>query len=365
MCHEQTSLSFAEHAIPLLAEGECFELHKGGVLHELVVRYTISGTPQQDGSNVILLIHALTGDSHACDPNGNGWWQPLFESGCPFDPRVNAVICANLLGSCYGTTGPASRNPATGEEYGDAFPAVTIADLAAVQIMLLKRLAYRRIHAVVGCSIGGMVALECIVQEPAFFDKAVIVAAPPAHTAWGIAWNEIARMIFDVGGNNMGDALRCMEIARALAMISYRSQDSFEARFGRTRPSAKDIERCHSSPAMNAPEYAVGTYLRYQGLKLAQRFHPVSYRRLIDAMDSHDIYRSSYSMDDINNRISLPLLMLGVSSDVLYQSEKLRFFAESLPNATNATIDSPHGHDAFLIEFDQVNEVIANFLQYP
>ncbi len=340
-------------------------LEYGGVLTEVCVTFETYGELNAAKDNTVLLCHALTGSAHAAGVQHKGevpgWWDPLIGPGKPIDTREHFVVCANVLGGCYGTTGPSSPNPATGEPYRLTFPRYTIRDIVRVQARLLDILGVDSVRAVVGGSMGGMQALEWATTHPERVRGLVSIAVGARHSAWAIGLNEVARRAitsdptWQGGGYPPGTQPEAgLGLARAVAMLSYRSVDSLEAKFGRERVSA--------SRDLLGRSFEIESYLDYQGVKLVKRFDANTYLYLTKAMDDHDLAEGRGRLRDVLKKITMPSLVVGISSDVLYPEAEVRALAEGLPNAEYARIGSPHGHDAFLIEFPQVAARLRRFL---
>ncbi|WP_425060087.1 Homoserine O-acetyltransferase [Sporomusa carbonis] len=338
-----------------------FELLLGGSLTEVTVAYETYGKLSDDRDNVILVTHALTGDSHPAshDPyDEQGWWEPLIGPGRPIDTNRFYVICANVLGGCQGTTGPASLNPATGKPYGMRFPEVTIRDMVRVQKRLLDTLGIHRLAMVVGGSMGGMQALEWAVTYPAHMDAVIIIAAPGYSSPQAIAYNRVGRQVImgDPGWQN-GDYYggpgpeNGLATARALGMITYQSELSMACKFGRrTRNGQFEIEN----------------YLDYQGANLVKRFDANSYLYLLRALDLYDIGAGYASYEAALSRIEARVLVVGVSSDILYPPYQQEELAETMRRVGVRTefaiIQSPHGHDGFLIDFHLLRPILTRFI---
>ena len=352
---------------------EPFRLESGEVLPSLDIAYTALGRLNAGGTNAILVCHALTGNAHASDAllrNGEttpGWFNGVIGPALGIDTDRFFVICSNILGSCYGTTGPTSVNPATGEPYRMTFPRVTVRDMVSVQKLLLEHLGVRRLVTVIGGSLGGMQALEWGLMYPQMVGSLIPIATAAAHSAWCIGISETQRLAImnDAawqGGNYRVQPERGLAIARSIAMISYRSQASFTARFERKGIAGGDgHERIHVFDEIPL-SFAVQSYLRYQGQKLADRFDANAYIYLTRAMDRHDVSAGRGSMKEVLGSVSARVLSIGISSDVLYPPAEQKEIASAIPGAVYTELDSPHGHDAFLIEFDAMNALLRDFL---
>jgi len=340
-------------------------LELGGRLDHVAVTFETYGELDARGDNAVLVCHALTGSAHAAGRQSEGevpgWWDPLIGPGKALDVREHFVVCSNVLGGCYGTTGPTSMDPATGRRFGPGFPRFTVRDMVEVQRRLLDRLGVGRLRAVVGGSMGGMQALEWAATHPERVGSLVAIGIGARHSAWAIGLNEVARRAIAADPEFHGGAYRPdrqpetgLGLARAIAMLTYRSFDSLEAKFGRERRPAEE-EGLEAS-------FEIASYLRYQGVKLAQRFDANTYVGLTRAMDDHDLAAGRGPLREVLPRMRMPALVMGIPTDVLYPEVEQRQLVEGLPDAHYARIVSPHGHDAFLIEFPQVAAHLRRFL---
>ncbi len=324
-------------------------LESGVRLPELRLAYRTWGRLNQAGDNAVVLCHALTGSADADD-----WWKGLIGSGCAADPADDFIVCANLPGSCYGSTGPLARNPATGRPWGPDFPALTVRDMVAAQAALCRQLGVRSIRTVIGGSLGGMMALEFAAMYPEMVRSAVSIAACARHSAWCTGLSEAQRATIMADPDWCGGRYdrTCppaagLAAARMTAMCTYRSHESFQARFGRT---IQDDGR-----------FAVESYLHHQGDKLVGRFDANTYMILTRAMDTHDLGRGRGGLQAALAAIRIPVLVVSYDSDVLYPTADQAEIAAGIPGARLETLHSPHGHDAFLIDIAQLARLIANF----
>ena len=338
-----------------------FTTESGDRLPDVEVAYQTWGALNADASNAVVVCHALTGDANAPD-----WWPGVVGPGTVADPARHFVICANALGSCYGTTGPATLD-AQGRRLGSRFPRVKIRDQARLHARLLNHLGVRGVALAVGASMGGMQALElALVDREAGPDRVrrlVLIGMGAAHSAWAIGTGEAQRMSVRAdarwrGGDFPADdpPVAGLAAARAQAMLTYRSPESFRERFGRER----------HEPRFEAgdPRWTVESYLRYQGAKLVGRFDAGSYVRLTEAMDSHDVGRGRGREDAPTalSRLRADALCVGISSDRLYPPDESRQLAGWLPRGRYAELASPFGHDAFLVDFGALDALVRPFL---
>jgi homoserine O-acetyltransferase/O-succinyltransferase len=343
-----------------------FVLEGGGHLSPITIAYETWGTLDADAANAVLVCHALTGDSHAAGPMApghptEGWWDDLIGPGRPLDTDRYFVVCANVLGGCYGSTGPTSLDPETGRPYGPDFPAFGVRDMVEVQRRLVEALGIRSLKSVIGGSMGGMQALEWAATHPELVRSFVAIAVGARHSAWAIGLNEVARRAIMADPRWAGGRYPVSEqpevglgLARAIAMLSYRSFDSLEARFGRERRAADD-ESLSSS-------FEIASYLEYHGVKLVRRFDANTYIALTRAMDDHDVAEGRGRLDEVLAAMHQKALVMGIPSDVLYPEAEQRRLVEGLPRARYARLSSPHGHDGFLIEFTQLAAHLRRFL---
>lgn len=342
------------------------ELESGKLLHDVVIAYETYGTLAPSGDNVILICHALTGDQYAAGDHPPGWWSNLIGSGRYVDTDRYYVICTNVLGGCSGTTGPASRQRETGKPYGLRFPTITIRDMVKAQRMLLQQLGIDRLHAVIGGSVGGMQVLEWVTMYPDYMQKAIPMATSSRLSAMAIAYNDVGRQSILADPDLLdGDyypgpgPVKGFSIARMVGMISYRTQELYDMRFGRELREGQQVTQFDSV-------FQVESYLRYQGEKLVSRFDANSYLYLLKAMDSHDIGRGRGGIDEALKRIQSDLLFVGITDDLLYPIGHIRNLVSELQAYGNKSslfeLDSPFGHDAFLVEYDAIGPEVKAFL---
>ena len=320
-----------------------FTLEAGGPPLPVTIAYRHDG-PGPDAPQV-LVIHALTGSADAA----GDWWEPLIGPGRAFDTGRVGVLCANLLGGRYGSTGPASVDPATGQPYGASFPQPSARDEARVLWALADRLGIERFAVVAGGSLGGMVTLEVALERPDAVGHVVPVAAPAATGALAIAWNHIQLELLERLGM---DGLR---LARELAMTTYRSEADFDERFGRRR--------------QQDGRFAVVSYLDHQGTKLLERFDPDTYRVLVRIMDGHDVGRGRGGIVEAFRSLATAgtgLSGIGIEGDLLYGPDQVRVLvgeaAAAGVDATYRELESIKGHDAFLTEWEQLASIMRGAL---
>lgn len=324
-----------------------FPLEGGGQLDGVRVAYRTWGEPQTEAT---LICHALTGSADADD-----WWDGLFGDGKVFDPERDYIVAANVLGGCSGTTGPTSLQPGRLAPYGPDFPDISVRDMVRLQALLLDHIGVERLRLVIGGSMGGMQTLEWALMYPERVDAIVPIGIGAAQSPWALGLSEVQRhaIVNDPwfrGGryrNGRGPD-NGLATARMIAMCSYRSPENFASRFGRVEDDNNG--------------FAVQSYLRHQGSKLVDRFDANTYLTLLAAMDTHDLSRGRGPTEAVLRHVKTPALVVGISSDVLYPATEGEALARSLGCAEFAVLDKPQGHDAFLIETDQLNELIVKWL---
>lgn len=351
------------------------KLESGQVLHEAQLRYQTFGELNEARDNVIVVCHALTGNASL-----DAWWGDMLGPGKAFDTDRYFVVCSNILGSCYGSTSPMSVNPQTGKTYGKDFPDISVKDTVKLQLnMLVNALKVSSIKAVIGGSFGGMQAMEFAVQagssytspyaEDCFFTKeqtplvrsVIPIACGAAHTAWQIAISETQRQAIYADPNwatNPVQATAGLAVARQIGMVSYRTPKGYCQKFGREKQN-------ESSPGYgSSAQWKVKSYLEYQGEKFLGRFDPITYVKMTEQMDSHDVSRGrGPSVEDVLENVEIPALVLGIDSDVLYPLQEQQELAHLLPNAQLHVVHSDDGHDGFLLEQEQVAAHIIQFLE--
>lgn len=352
--------------------GEPLGLESGATLPGVRLAYETWGRRAPDGSNAVLVLHALTGDSHAAGPAGPGhpsagWWDALVGPGRALDTDRWFVVAPNVLGGCQGSTGPSSRRP-DGTHWGGAFPYLTIRDQVAAEAQLAEALGIGRWAAVIGGSMGGMRALEWAVSRPERTGSLLVLAAPSASSAEQIAWGstQIAAIRSDPGwrGGGYHDAPpgsgphQGLGLARRIAHVTYRSEPELAARFGR-RAQPGEL------PSLGG-RYQVESYLDHHAAKLVRRFDAGSYVVLTEAMNAHDVGRGRGGAARALRRADMPALIAGIDSDRLYPPAQQAETAALLPSSDGLRIiESPYGHDGFLIETDQVGSLVRELLPPP
>ena len=324
-------------------------LESGEVLKDAEIAYRTWGRLENAAEHAILICHALTGSADV-----EAWWPDIIGAGKTFDPARDYIVCANILGSCYGTTGPVSYKPGTESRYQADFPDVSVRDMVELERILLDELGVEHIELVTGPSLGGMQALEWASMYPERVGSVVPIGVGGRHSAWCIGVSEAQRAAIAADPNwNDGyysddcPPVKGLAAARMMAVCTYRSWQSFDERFGRDL-RAED-------------EYQVQSYLWHQGEKINDRFDANTYVTLTHAMHTHDLARGRGDYPDVLRSIEQPALVVSVSSDALYPPEEQQFLSEFLPNSKYEILDCPHGHDGFLIETETLGRMIAEF----
>lgn len=328
---------------------EPFELELGGKIQNLTIAYDTYGTLAEGGSNAVWVCHALTANSDVAD-----WWPHTVEKGAFLDPEKCFTVCANIIGSCYGSTGPLSVNPATGKPYYGDFPRLTIRDMARAHSLLADHLGLRRIHALVGSSVGGFQAVEWIAAEPRRFGRLVLIATDVKASPWSIAIDETQRMAIRADatwGEPRADAGAAgLAAARAIGLLSYRGGEGYN--LTQQDPESDTLPDDHRAC----------TYQRHQGDKLVKRFNAYSYMTILDAFDTHDVGRGRGGVDAALRRICCPTMVVGLTTDIIFTPAEQREIARRIPGAVYREISSPLGHDGFLVEHGQLNAILNDFL---
>lgn len=358
-----------------IAEDRPFVLEGGGALRDISLAYETWGTLAPDAGNAILVCHALTGDSHAAGDlvEGHataGWWDGLIGPGRALDTDKYFVVCANVLGGCQGTTGPASPHPDDGRPYASRFPVVSVRDWVRTQAALADHLGIGSWLSAIGGSMGGMMVLEWAIMFPHRVRSVVAIATCVAATAQQIGWWSSGRRVIQLDpkfrGGDYYDAApgegphEGLALARMVSQITFRSDDVFTDRFGR-----EVVEPLNGAFSL-WQRFEVERYLEYHGDKLVRRFDANSYLLLTKAMDLHDLGRGRGGLVPALTRIEVPVQAMGVSSDILYPAYQSREIVDAVNaaggEAEYVELDSPHGHDAFLLEIDQMSEALTKFL---
>lgn len=349
----------------------------GETLGPIQVAYETYGTLSPEKDNAIFICHALTGDAHAAGKNSeddqkSGWWNEFIGPGKGIDTDKYFVICANVLGGCQGTTGPSSINPETGEPFGLDFPVVTIRDIVRVHRELVRSMEIPKLLAVVGGSLGGMQVLEWTARYPDDVTAAVVLASAANISAQSIAFNTVGRraILADPkyqNGNFYGEGNEGprygLALARMLAHITYLSETSIEQKFGRRLQHSDELE----FDLLKETEFQIESYLHYQGKRFVERFDANSYLLLTKAMDYFNIAKSFQSLPKAWEKTSSRFLICSYTTDWLFTTSQSKEIVSALletgKHVSFVDFDSPFGHDAFLLEFDQLTRLVQPFLE--
>lgn len=328
---------------------DIFTTESGFEFPQLEIAYHTFGNAELKNKKVIWICHALTANSDAAK-----WWEGIVGAHRFFNPESHFIVCANILGSCYGTTGPLHVDPKTNAPYYHQFPAITIRDIVKAHIILRKHLGIEKIDVAIGGSLGGQQVLEWAITEPSVFTHIIPIATNARHSPWGIAFNETQRMAIRAdatwNSNRSNAGIEGMKAARAIALLSYRHYQTY---------LASQQDEVHSETHKSV------SYQIYQGEKLAKRFNAFSYYVLTHTMDSHNVaYSKKISLENALRQIRAKACCIGLSTDILFPPEEQKFLAQHIPNAEFHRIETLFGHDGFLLEFDQLTQIIKTFLQH-
>ena len=325
-----------------------FQLESGAVLPGLQLAYTSYGTLNESRDNVVWIFHALTANSDAAN-----WWPGLVGSGKLFDPARYFIICVNVPGSCYGSTGPLEIHPETGEAWYHDFPFFTTRDIIRSFRLLKDELGIQRVQIGVGGSLGGQQLLEWAVEEPELFERILPIATNAFHSPWGIAFNASQRACiendFTWKENHPAAGIIGMKTARAFALLSYRHYETYLK-----DQSETDMEKTTG--------FRSESYQQYQGEKLAKRFNAFSYYTLSRTMDAHNLGRGRGSVTAALGSIKARTLSIGITTDGLFPLREQQFLADHIPGAVFKAIHSPYGHDGFLLEYTAIEELVKDWL---
>jgi homoserine O-acetyltransferase len=328
--------------------GQSFKLESGEKLPSVEIAFHTYGELNKKKNNVIWICHALTASSDCAD-----WWSGLVGEGKIFDTKKYFIVCANILGSCYGSSGPLTVNSNTGGKYYSEFPQVTIRDMVNAHILLRKHLDIEKIFIGAGGSMGAYQILEWAVTEPKIFERMILMNTSARESAWGIAIHTAQRLAIEADSswkNNLDDAgAKGLKAARAIGMLTYRNYETFAV-----QQTDDDNEKLDN--------FKASSYINYQGEKLVKRFNAQSYWLLTKSMDSHNLARGRKKMENVLEKIKTKTLIIGMSSDILCPNAEQKFLAKHLPNSTLKIVDSSYGHDGFLIEWEKLTKIISRWI---
>lgn len=332
----------------LFQSKSAFTTESGHTLPVLELAYCTSGTFEKGKSKVVWVCHALTASADCAD-----WWPDLIGENKAINPEEYFIVCMNIPSSCYGSSGPGSKNPTTKRSYFKDFPVFTIRDMVRAAILLRENLGIEKIHLLMGGSMGGYQCVEWAIMESERIENLMLVATAARESAWGIAIHTSQRLAIETdptfGEKNITAGSQGLKTARAIGMITYRNYRAFV----NTQTDEDDrIENFRSE-----------SYIHYQGEKLVKRFNAYSYWLLTKSMDSHNAARDRGKMEDVLKSIKAKTLCIGINSDVLCPVDEQKFLAAHINNAEYAEIDSPFGHDGFLVEGEKIGKIVRNFLK--
>lgn len=335
---------------------QSFTLENGQMLPELTIAYHTYGKMNARKDNVIWVCHALTANSDVED-----WWPGVAGKGHVLNPDTHFIVCANIIGSCYGSSGPLSINPATGNPYYSSFPAVTIRDMVKAHMLLREHLSIDHIHLLVGGSMGGYQALEWCILEKEKIGHLLLLATSASESAWGIAIHTTQRLAIEADSTWKNASPEAgqngLKAARAMGLISYRNYGLLVEK--QTDPDTEKLD-----------DYKASSYIQYQGTKLVKRFNAYSYWLLTKAMDSHNLARGRLSPNPARTghheslaallrRFTQRTLIIGISSDILCPIQEQKFLAAHIPGSTFIEIDSSYGHDGFIVEAERISKHLS------
>lgn len=326
---------------------ERFNLESGRSLPDLVIGYHTYGKYTPGKNNVIWVCHAFTANSDVFE-----WWKGLFGSNCFYNPDEYFIVCANKIGSCYGSTGPLSVNPDTGDAWYHTFPEITIRDMVNAHEILRKHLGIEKIHTVLGGSTGGHQSLEWSIMNPGVHEHLICIANHAKASPWSIAISQSQRLAIEADQSwkeSIPEAgKRGLAAARSIALLSYRNYRTY-------------LETQSETTDEKIADFRAMSYQTYQGEKLVKRFNAFSYMRLLNALDSHNIGRNRGGVEKVLASIKSKTLVIGISSDLLFPVQEQLYLTEFIPGATYSGIESLYGHDGFLIETERIASAIERF----
>jgi len=326
-----------------------FLLEAGGSIPGLAIGYHTWGQLNEDRSNVVWICHALTANSDAVD-----WWPGVVGPTHVIDPEKYFIVCANIIGSCYGTTGPLNSNPVTGKPYYHEFPQITVRDMVNAHIILRKHLGIEKIFLLMGGSLGGYQALEWPIMEKGVIENLFLIGTSATESAWGIAIHTTQRLAIEADGTWLDSSptagAKGLKVARGIGLLTYRNYEILHQK--QTDPDVNKLD-----------QFKASSYINYQGDKLVRRFNAYSYWILTKAMDSHNLARNRDKLENVLKGISQPTLIIGVTTDILCPLNEQRLLNKHIPNSTLIEIDSSYGHDGFLIEHERISHEVSRWLK--
>lgn len=324
-----------------------FVLESGNKLDKLIIAYHTYGKINDQEDNVIWIFHALTANSDVFD-----WWPSLVGEDKPLNPKDHFIICANVIGSYYGSTGPRSLNPVNAHAFGLGFPQFTVRDIVNAQLLLAEHLEIKKIKLLFGGSFGGFQALEFALLFNGQIDHLAVIGTSAKETAWSIAIHESQRLALTADKsfyeNNETAGQDGMRAARGIGLLTYRTYEAYKL----TQSDHDD----------RIDDFSASSYIRYQGDKLVKRFHAHCYWFLTKCLDTHDLGRGRRGVEKALQMINIPSLAIGISTDRLVPVAEQQFIAKNIPGAKYVEIESEFGHDGFLIEGEKIGKVLNKFL---
>ncbi|OEK03919.1 homoserine O-acetyltransferase [Roseivirga sp. 4D4] len=324
-----------------------FTLENGSELPELRIVYNTFGQLNQDQSNVVWVFHALTANSNPFE-----WWPGLIGENDFINPKEHFIVCANIIGSCYGSTGPKDFDIRNGERYLRDFPNLTIRDMVKAHQLLQKHLGIQRVFLGIGGSMGGQQALEWAIDDPQLFENLALIATSAKSSPWGIAIRAAQRMAIESDpsfySSSPKGGWKGLEAARAMAMISYRNHKTFNS-------TQQDAEG-------QLDDFSAESYQRYQGEKLGRRFDARTYYTLNKTMDTHDVGRGRGGIEKALAKIKANVQVIGIEGDLLFTTEEQHQLEQLIPNAKLDFVPSKYGHDGFLVEAPSISKLLQDFL---
>ena len=323
-----------------------FLLESGRILQGFNLGYTTLGKLNAEKDNVIWVTHALTANANPVE-----WWGGLVGKGKFYNPENYFIVCANVLGSCYGSTGPLSENPDTGNSYYHNFPELTIRDIVKTLDLLKIHLGIDEIHTLLGGSLGGQQAVEWAIEKPTLIKNLFLIVTNAQHSPWGKAFNESQRLAIQSDRTWFSYAddagLKGLKTARSIALLSYRNYNTYN--------------ETQQDENVKTNDFKAASYQNYQGEKLAERFNAFSYWYLSKAMDSHNVGRNRGSINNALSQIKAKTLVVAISSDILFPIAESKVLHNGIKNSEISVINSLYGHDGFLIETAQLKNEFENF----
>jgi len=326
-----------------------FKLESGKQLPELQIGFNTYGTLNKNKDNVVWICHALTANSDVFD-----WWKGFVGENDYFNPKEHFIVCANIIGSPYGSTHPLSINPVTGQPFYLAFPQLTVRDLVRSHQLLAEHLGIKNVDILIGGSLGGQQCVEWAIMAPYFIKNLVLIATNAKHSPWGVAFNESQRMAITSDrtfyANSPDGGQKGLKTARSIALLSYRNYKTYSVTQQEEKDSLVD-------------GYKASSYQNYQGNKLVNRFNAYSYWYLSKTMDSHNVGRGRHGVEKALSLIRARTLVIGIKSDVLFPIEEQQYLFQHIPKSVFAELDSFYGHDGFLIETGALTNILTSFFK--